>query len=61
MKYKDEIEKNKREEFLRLDNDNIIFVPAENLRAIEKVINNWENVKKRFDKIKLGVWSLLII
>jgi len=55
MKYKDEIEKNKREEFLRLDNDNIIFVPAENLRAIEKVINNWENVKKRFDKIMLGV------
>ena len=30
--------------------DNFAFVPAENIRAIEKVIKNWEAVKKQWMK-----------
>ena len=37
---------------LNLDYDNITFVPAENIQAIERVIKNWENVKFEWDKLK---------
>ena len=29
----------------------VVFVPVENIRAIEKVIYNWEVVKLQWDKI----------
>ena len=32
-------------------NENIIFVPAENIRAIERVIRNWEEVKYAWNKL----------
>ena len=35
-----------------LNNNNIIFVPAENIQAIERVIKNWDNVKLEWDKLK---------
>ena len=32
--------------------DNIAFVPAENIRAIERVIMNWEAVKNLWKQIQ---------
>ena len=40
-----------REELLHLHDDTIVFVPAENIRAIERVINNWKEVKQQWDKM----------
>jgi len=46
-----DIEKNVKEstddheEFHHLNDDNIVFVPAENIRIIKQVIDNWEKVK----------------
>ena len=45
--------KDDREEFCRSNDDHFIFVPAENIRAIERVIDNWEEVKQQWDKIKI--------
>ena len=33
------------QELCSINEDNITFVPTENIRAIEKVITNWEAVK----------------
>jgi hypothetical protein len=33
-----------------LNDDNIAFVPVENIRAIEKVIRDWEAVNKLWEK-----------
>lgn len=34
-------------------NDNaIVFVPVENIRAIEQVIDNWEDVKQRWNQVQ---------
>jgi len=35
-----------------LNDDPVVFVPAENIRAIERVINNWEEVKQQWNKMK---------
>ena len=32
--------------------ENIIFVPKENIQAIERVIKNWEEVKYEWNKLK---------
>jgi hypothetical protein len=40
-----------RKEIYSLNDDNYAFVPAENIWAIEKVIRNWEAVKKLWMKI----------
>jgi len=42
-----------RAEFSHLNEDNIVFVPAENIRIIKQVIDNWEKVKQRRDMMKL--------
>ena len=40
-----------RKEQCSSNDDQISFVPAENIRAIEKVIHNWEVVKQQWDKM----------
>jgi len=41
------------DEFLHSNDDNIAFVPVENIRSIEQVINNLEEAKLRLSKINL--------
>ena len=36
----------KRKELLRFDDDEIAFVPVENIRIIEQVISNLEEIKR---------------
>ena len=36
-----------RQESRRFNDDPVVFVPAENIRAIEQVTDNWEVVKQR--------------
>jgi len=36
------------------EKENFIFVADENIRAIERVINNWEDVKQKWDKLRFG-------
>ena len=43
-----------RKEQCSPNDDNIAFVPTENIRAIEKVIKNWEVVKQQWDKRKMN-------
>ena len=38
--------KDNRNEFHPSNGDAIVFVPDENIRAIERTIDNWERVKK---------------
>jgi hypothetical protein len=40
-----------RKELCGSNDDNFVFVPAENIRAIEKVIRNWEAVKTLWMKM----------
>ena len=40
-----------REVFIHSNDDAIVFVPAENIRAIKQVIDRWEEVKQRWDKM----------
>ena len=40
-----------RNELCSSNDDNIAFVSAENIRAIEKVIKNWEVVKQQWGKM----------
>ena len=40
-------------EFLLLDDDNIAFVPVENIRTIERVIDNLEEIKQRLNKMRV--------
>ena len=57
MKLRSDIEKNEnkstdiREDFFCSNDDNFAFVPVENIRMIERVINNLEEVKQRLNKI----------
>ena len=39
--------KDKREEFHFLNNDNYVFVPVQHIRSIERVINNLKEIQKR--------------
>ena len=39
------------EGLLHINDEPVVFVPVENIRAIEKVIDNWEVVKLQWDKI----------
>ena len=39
------------EELLHFYEEPVVFVPAEYIRAIEKVISNWEAVKLQWDNI----------
>jgi hypothetical protein len=39
------------EAFLPLNDDSIVFVPAENIRAINHVIDNWEVVRQQWKKM----------
>jgi len=32
--------------------DRAVFVPAEDIRVIERVLNNWEQVKQEFRKME---------
>ena len=34
------------------DDDRAIFVPTEDIQVIERVLNNWEQVKKEFLKVE---------
>lgn len=43
-----------RDNFLQSSDDAFVFVPAENIRAIEKVIDNWEVVKRQWIKMRLN-------
>ena len=36
------------------DYDKLVFVPAENIQAIERVIKNWEEVKHEWNKLKIA-------
>ena len=45
-----ENEKN-REFFLQSIDQPVIFVPAETIRAVEKVISSWEAVMQQWDKM----------
>ena len=36
------------------DDDRAVFVPAEDVRVIERVLNNWEQVKQEFYKVETG-------
>ena len=40
-----------RAEFFSLNNENFAFVPVENIRIIEQVINNLEAIKQRMNTI----------
>ncbi|MDR2234095.1 MAG: hypothetical protein LBE56_13360 [Tannerella sp.] len=33
--------------------DDVVFVPAEDIRAISRVIENWETVKQRWSKLRM--------
>ena len=39
------------EGLLHFYDEPVVFVPVEQIRAIEKVISNWEAVKLQWDKI----------
>ena len=41
-----------RTELCRLSDENIVFVPTENIRAIERVIMNWEAVKNLWEQTR---------
>ena len=41
-----------RKELYNSNVDNFTFVPIENILIIEKVINNWEEVKKLWKKMQ---------
>lgn len=41
-----------REEFLYSDDDDLAFVPIENIRIIERVILNLKDVKQRLNNIR---------
>ena len=43
---------NKRKELFCLIDDDLAFVPVENIRIIEYVIDNLEEVKQRINRIK---------
>ena len=57
MKLRSDIEKNENkntdncEGFFCSNDDNFAFVPVENIRIIERVINNLEEVKQRLNKL----------
>ena len=34
------------------DDDRAVFVPAEDIKVIERVLNNWEQVKQEFYKVE---------
>jgi len=38
---------------LQVDDD-AVFVPAEDIRIIERVLNNWEQVKQEYCKVEAG-------
>jgi len=42
----------KREDFSRFDDDDCAFVPVENIRIIERVVDNLEEVKQRLKEMK---------
>ena len=35
------------------DDENVVFVPLEDIQAIERVINNWEPVKQEWKKLNV--------
>ena len=55
LKGKKHIVKNKNidksEDYFYSNDDNIVFVPTENIQAIKKVIDSWEVVKLKWDKM----------
>jgi len=42
----------KREDFSRFDDDDCAFVPVENIRIIQRVMDNLEEVKQRLKELK---------
>ena len=42
----------KREDFSRFDDDDCVFVPVKNIRIIERVMDNLEEVKQRLKDLK---------
>ena len=34
------------------DNEKTVFIPAEDIRVIERVLNNWEQVKQEFYNVE---------
>ena len=52
MKQGSDIKKNKRKELFCLIDEDSAFVPIENIRIIELVIGNLEEVKQRLNRIK---------
>ena len=59
MKLENDIEKiehkrtNNCEDFSCSGNDNFAFVPIENIRIIERVIGNLEEIKQRLSKVMI--------
>ena len=52
MKQRSDIKKDKRKELFCLIDDDSAFVPVENIRIIELVIDNLEEAKQRLNRIK---------
>jgi hypothetical protein len=38
---------------LNLDYDKVVFVPAEDIRVIERVLHNWDVLKQELNKLKI--------
>ena len=53
MKQGSDIKKNKRKELFCLIDDDSAFVPVENIRIIELVINNIEEAKQLLKRIRI--------
>jgi len=58
----EKIEKRKtdeQEDFSRFGDNDCAFVPVENIRIIERVLSNLEEVKHRLKKMKPLVYNIL--
>ena len=52
MDYQEDKKTDRREEFSRSNDDDLAFVPVENIRRIERVIENLMEVKQRLNKMR---------
>ena len=43
------------------DNNKVAFVPAEDLQIINRALENWETVKKKWDKLMSGKLCEMIL
>ena len=41
----------KQRQTLNTDHDKVVFVPAEDIRIIKRVLDHWETVKQEWEKL----------